>query len=182
MANVNKVILIGRLGNQPELRYTGTNRAVSELRIATTDTWNDQAGNKQERTEWHSVVVWGKTAENCERYLAKGREVYVEGRLQTRDYQDKDGVKRYKTEIVADRVQFIGGGRGDGERPAGGGGGGGFESSGGPARSGGSEGGAGGGYGGGGGGSGGGGQRAPAPGMDPGPEDFGGPSDDDIPF
>lgn len=170
MASVNKVILIGRLGNQPELRYTSSNKAVTELRLATTDTWNDQAGNRQEKTEWHSVVVWGKTAENCERYLAKGREVYIEGRLQTRDYQDKDGQKRYKTEVVADRVQFIGGAKGEGDRA---GGGGGFE--GGGQRSGGFE-------GGGQRSGGGGGQRGPAPGMDPGPEDFGGPVDDDIPF
>lgn len=182
MASVNKVILLGRLGNQPELRYTKTNQAVTELRVATSDNWTDQAGVRQERTEWHTVVVWGKSAENCERYLTKGREVFVEGRLQTRDYADKDGVKRYKTEIVADRVQFVGA-KPEGAAAGGGGARGGYEgggNQGGGAR-GAYEGGGnqGGGFGGGEGGGGAG--RGPAPGMDSGRDDFP-PADDDIPF
>lgn len=121
MASVNKVIILGRLGNQPELRYTTSNKAVTELRVATNDRWTDREGNKQEKTEWHSVVVWGRDAENCERYLAKGREVYVEGRLETRNWEDQSGQKRYKTEIIAQSVQFLSG-RGDGDAAGGGGG------------------------------------------------------------
>ena len=94
MASVNKVILIGNLGNDPEVRYTQGGQAVTELRMATTEQWADKEGQKQERTEWHSVQVWGKTAEHCAQYLAKGRSVYVEGRLESREYADKDGVKR----------------------------------------------------------------------------------------
>ncbi|MEY3015022.1 MAG: hypothetical protein RIT45_3757, partial [Pseudomonadota bacterium] len=124
MASVNKVILIGNLGNQPELRHTASNQPVTELRIATNEVWTGRDGNRQERTEWHSVVVWGRDAENCERFLAKGRQVYIEGRLQTREYTGQDGQKRYKTEIVAQTVRFLGG-RGEGEDGGGGGGGGG---------------------------------------------------------
>ena len=112
MASVNRVILLGRLGNPPELRYTQSNRAVTELRIATSRRYKNRDEQWVEQTEWHSVVVWGRDAENCERYLRKGREVFIEGRLQTRDWTDQNGQKRYKTEIVADRVQFVGG-RGD---------------------------------------------------------------------
>ena len=114
MASVNKAIVLGNLGRDPELRHTGSGRPVASLRIATNEVWNDQSGERQERTEWHSVVVWGRQAENCSQYLKKGRTVYVEGRLQTRKWQDKDGNDRYTTEIVADRVQFIGGGAGAG--------------------------------------------------------------------
>jgi single-strand DNA-binding protein len=123
MASVNKAILLGNLGRDPELRHTQGGKAVTTLRLATNDVWTDGAGERQERTEWHTVVVWGRQAENCNQYLKKGRTVYVEGRLQTRKWQDKEGKDRYTTEIVADRVQFIGGGQ------VGGGGGGGGGSS-----------------------------------------------------
>ena len=112
MASVNKVILIGNLGAKPELKTIGSGQEVCELRIATSDKWTDKQGQKQERTEWHRVVVWGKSAANCAKYLDKGKSAYVEGRLQTRSWDDKDGNKRYMTEIVADRVQFLSGGGG----------------------------------------------------------------------
>src|SRR4029453_4403039 len=121
MGSVNKVILVGNLGADPELKYTPSSRPLCNLRIATTDVFKDKSGQRQERTEWHRVTVWGDTAENCNKYLAKGRSVYVEGRLQTRSY-DKDGQKHYATDVVADRVVFLGGG--GGERGGGGGGGG----------------------------------------------------------
>ena len=114
MASVNKVILIGNLGAKPEIKYLQSGQAVSELRLATNEQWTDKNNQKQERTEWHSVVVYGKTAENCAQYLDKGRSVYVEGRLQTRSWDDKNtGEKKYKTEIVAQQVTFLGGGPGD---------------------------------------------------------------------
>ena len=123
MASVNKVIIIGNLGADPELRYTPGGQAVCDLRIATSDQWTDKSGERKEQTEWHRIVVWGKQAENCSQYLSKGRQVYVEGRLRTRQWDDKEGNKRYTTEIVAQTVQFLGGGRGEGsaarERPAG---------------------------------------------------------------
>jgi single-strand DNA-binding protein len=112
MASVNKVILVGNLGKDPDVRFTGTGKAVANFPLATTDTWNDTSGVKQEKTEWHNVVVWGKQAENCGQYLAKGRQVYVEGAIRSRSYDDKEGNKRYITEVVADRVQFLGTGRG----------------------------------------------------------------------
>jgi single-strand DNA-binding protein len=114
MASVNKVIVIGNLGKDPELRYTPGGQAVCDLSVATTDQWTDKGGERKEQTEWHRVVVWGKQAENCSQYLTKGRQVYVEGRLRTRQWDDKDGNKRYTTEIVAQTVQFLGGGRGEG--------------------------------------------------------------------
>ena len=114
MASVNKAIILGNLGRDPELRHTPGGKAVATLRIATNEVWTDQSGERQERTEWHTVVVWGRQAENCNQYLKKGRSVYIEGRLSTRKWQDKDGKDRYSTEIVADRVQFIGGGTGGG--------------------------------------------------------------------
>ena len=114
MASVNKAIILGNLGRDPELRHTPAGKAVATLRIATNEVWTDQSGERQERTEWHTVVVWGRQAENCNQYLKKGRSVYIEGRLSTRKWQDKDGKDRYSTEIVADRVQFIGGGTGGG--------------------------------------------------------------------
>ena len=122
MANVNKVILIGRLGNTPELRYTTANHAVAELRIAVNRVYTDKGGQRQEKTDWFGVEVWDKQAENAERYLQKGREVYVEGRLATDEWVDKDtGQKRSKIKIVAETWQFIGS-RADGEgRPDGGG-------------------------------------------------------------
>lgn len=123
MAGINKAIIIGNLGNDPELRETQGGSAVCNLRIATTRSYTKggQGGERVEETEWHSVVVFGRQAESAAQYLTKGRQVYVEGRLQTREYDDKDGVKRRSTEIVAETVQFLGGGRGDdaqGERGA----------------------------------------------------------------
>ena len=113
---VNKVILVGNLGADPDMRYTPSGQGVCELRIATSESWNDKNGQRQERTEWHRIVVWGRTAENCGQYLDKGRSVYIEGRLQTREWQDKEGQKRQTTEIVANTVQFLGGkGGGGGE-------------------------------------------------------------------
>jgi len=123
MASVNKVILIGNLGRDPELRYTQGGSAVANFTLATNERWRDKDGNNQERTEWHRIVVWGRTAENCAQYLQKGRPVYIEGRLQTREWEDKDGNKRNTTEINALTVQFLGG-RGDSGGKGGGGGGG----------------------------------------------------------
>jgi single-strand DNA-binding protein len=110
--SVNKVILVGNLGKDPEVRFTNTGSAVANFSIATSEVWNDRDGKRQERTEWHNVVVWGKTAEHCGQYLAKGRQVYIEGSIRTRSYDDKSGNKRYVTEVVAQRVQFLGGGGG----------------------------------------------------------------------
>ncbi|HMA31827.1 MAG TPA: single-stranded DNA-binding protein [Casimicrobiaceae bacterium] len=128
MASVNKVILLGNLGRDPETRYTTDGGAVTTLNIATSEQWKDKSGEKQERTEWHRVVLFGRTAEVAGEYLKKGRSVYVEGRLQTRKYTDKDGVEKYSTEIVGDRMQLIGGARegggGDVEFSSGGGSGG----------------------------------------------------------
>jgi single-strand DNA-binding protein len=129
MGSVNKVILVGNLGADPELKYTPSSRPLCNLRIATTEVFKDKSGQRQEKTEWHRVTVWGDQAENCSKYLAKGRSVYIEGRLQTRSY-DKDGQKHYATDVVADRVVFLGsgagaggggGGGGEGRRPTGGG-------------------------------------------------------------
>lgn len=111
---VNKVILVGNLGADPDLKKTPSGAAVCELRIATNESWNDKNGQKQERTEWHRVVVWGKLGEICAKFLSKGRQAYVEGRLRTRSWEDKDGNKRYMTEIVANDVQFLGGQGGGG--------------------------------------------------------------------
>ena len=161
-SGVNKVILIGHLGADPEMRYTPSGAGVCEFRLATSESWKDKNGQRQERTEWHRIVVWGKMAEICSKYLAKGRQVFIEGRIQTRSWDDKEGQKRYMTEIVANEVQFLSSGRDGG----GGGGGGGA---------------------GGGGGRRGGGDDGPPP-----PDDFGGGGggfggggggpDDDIPF
>ena len=160
---VNKVILVGHLGADPDMRYTPSGQGVCELRLATSDSWTDKNGQRQERTEWHRVVVWGKRAEIVAKYLSKGRQVYVEGRIQTRSYDDKEGNKRYITEIIANDVQFLGGREGGG----GGGGGGGRR----------------------GGGGGGGGDDMPPPGDDfggfgggGGGGDMGGGPDDDTPF
>lgn len=114
MASVNKVILIGNLGRDPELRYTQSGSAVTNFTLATNEKWRDKDGNNQERTEWHRVVVWGRAAENCAQYLQKGRSAYVEGRLQTREWEDKEGNKRQTTEINALTVQFLGGRGGSG--------------------------------------------------------------------
>jgi single-strand DNA-binding protein len=114
---LNKVLLIGHLGTDPETRYTQGNQAVAKFRLATSESYKDRSGTQQKRTEWHSVVAWGRTAETVGRYLRKGRQVYVEGRIQTRQWEDREGKKRYTTEVVAQRVLFLGG-RGDAEAPA----------------------------------------------------------------
>ena len=156
MAAVNKAILIGNLGKDPEVRFTQSGRAVASFPIATTESWMDQESGRQERTEWHNIVVWGKQAESCGQYLSKGRQVYIEGSIRSRSYDDRDGNKRYITEIVAQRVQFLGGGGSGGGRS------GSYESGGGRSGSY-DEGGSGGGF-----------------------DDFGGgppmPDDDDVPF
>jgi len=109
MSGVNKVIIVGRLGADPELKNVGNGQNVARLSVATSENWLSKDGQKQERTEWHRVVVWGRQAENCAKHLSKGRQVYVEGRLQTRSWEDPQGNKRYSTEIVANTVQFLGG-------------------------------------------------------------------------
>lgn len=165
---LNKVMLIGNLGQDPELRYSQGGGAILRLRLATTERYVTKGGEKQERTEWHTAVMFGTRAEALNKYLTKGQTVYIEGRLQTRQWEDKDGNKRSTTEVIANELLFLGGGRGGGGgRPAGGGepeggGGGGYSGGGGGA--------------GGGGGGGGGGRPA---GDDFPPDDFG---DDDIPF
>jgi single-strand DNA-binding protein len=154
---LNKVILIGNLGADPELKYTaGSNQAVAKLRLATTESYQTKTGERQQRTAWHSVVVWGKRAEALSKILSKGRTICVEGRIDYQQWDDKDGNKRYKTEIVATDVILLGGGQagGGGARREGGGYGGGED------------------FGGGGAGGGGGGGEFP-------PDDF---ADDDIPF
>jgi single-strand DNA-binding protein len=110
MSGINKVILVGRLGTDPEVKTITGGNTVARLSLATSESWMDKGGQKQERTEWHRIVVWGKLAELCGRYLSKGRQVYVEGRLQTRQWEDQQGQKRYTTEIVAGTVQFLGAG------------------------------------------------------------------------
>ena len=114
MGSVNKVILVGNLGRDAELRYTPGGAAVATLNLATTEVWNDKNQQRQEKTEWHRVVLWGKQAESLQEYLTKGKQIYVEGRLQTRQWDDKDGNKRYTTEIKADRITLLGGGGGRG--------------------------------------------------------------------
>lgn len=168
MASVNKVILLGNLGRDPELRYTPGGQPVANFSIATSESWNKKDGSgREEKTEWHRIVAWGRTAELCAQYLAKGRTVYIEGRLQTREWENKEGQKQRTTEVIANSVQFIGSGGGGGGAGAGGAGGG-------------AGGGGAGGAGGGGaprGGSGGG--NAPmGGGYDGGPP----PADDEIPF
>ena len=117
MGSVNKVILVGNLGRDAELRYTPGGAAVLNFSIATTDTWTDKnSGQRQERTEWHRVDLWGKRAEALQQYLKKGQKIYVEGSLRTRQWEDRDGNKRYSTDIRADRIEFVdsrgeGGGR-----------------------------------------------------------------------
>lgn len=108
--SVNMAILVGNLGKDPEVRFTQSGRAVANFSVATSEVWTGQDGNRQERTEWHNVVVWGKQAESCGQYLAKGRQVFVQGNIRTRSYEDKTGNTRYVTEVVAQRVQFLGGG------------------------------------------------------------------------
>jgi single-strand DNA-binding protein len=156
---VNKVILIGNLGADPEVRFTPGGQAVANFRIATSESWTDKNGQKQERTEWHRIVVWGKLAELCGEYLKKGRQCFVEGRLQTREWMDKENRKNYTTEVVANSVVFLGGrdagaGEGMGSRRGGGSHSRGMDAD----------------YG------------APPPGMDDGMNQGGGSGDDDIPF
>jgi single-strand DNA-binding protein len=108
VAGINKVILVGNLGNDPEMKYTTGGQAVARFNIATSESWTDKSGQKQERTEWHKIVVWGKLAEICGKHLSKGRQAYIEGKLQTRQWEDQQGQKRYTTEVVAATVQFLG--------------------------------------------------------------------------
>ena len=115
--SVNKVIIIGNLGQKPELKQLQNGQAVANFSVATNKRWEDKAGAKQERTEWHKIVVWGKQAENCAKYLDKGRPVYIEGELQTRQWE-KDGQKHYTTEIQASTVQFLSGGNASGPATA----------------------------------------------------------------
>ena len=112
MGSVNKVILVGNLGRDAELRFTPGGAPVATLSLATTEVWNDKSGQRQEKTEWHRVVLWGKMAESLAESLVKGKQIYVEGRLQTRQWDDKDGNKRYTTEIRGDRLVLLGGGGG----------------------------------------------------------------------
>ena len=114
--SVNRVMLIGNLGKDPEVRFTPSGRAVARFPLATSEVWNDAEGQRQERTEWHNM--WGKQAETCGQYLAKGRQVYIEGSIRTRQYDDKEGNRRYITEIIAQRVQFLGGRGTEGGRSA----------------------------------------------------------------
>lgn len=111
--SVNKVILVGRLGSNPELRYTTNGSPVANFNLATNEVWMDKDGKKQEKTEWHKVVVFGKLAETCQKYLTKGKQTYIEGKLQTRQWQDKDGQTKYSTEIQAVSVQFLSSNEGD---------------------------------------------------------------------
>ena len=121
---INKAILVGNLGKDPELRYTASGQAVATFSLATTEKFKNKGGEQQERTEWHNIVAWGPLAEICGKYLVKGKQVYVEGRIQSRTYDDRDGNKRYITEIVISDMQMLGGrpgeetGGGAGARPA----------------------------------------------------------------
>jgi len=114
VAGINKVILVGNLGSDPEIRTTPGGQRVANFRMATSRSWNNQEGQRQEKTEWHSIVAWGKLADIVERYLTKGKQVYVEGRLETRSWQDKEGQTRYKTEVICETMQMLG--RAGGER------------------------------------------------------------------
>ena len=167
---VNKVILVGNLGRDPETRTATSGTMVANLNIATNERQKDRDGNWNDHTEWHRVVCFGRTAENVSKFLRKGRQVYIEGRIRTRKWQDDKGMDRYTTEIIANNIKFIGGREGGGDYGGGGGGGGNYSSGGGGGYSGGGGGGYSGGGGGGGGYSGGGGGGG------------GGGADDDIPF
>ncbi len=116
MGSVNKVILVGNLGRDAELRYTPGGAAVSTLNLATTEVFKDREGQKKEDTQWHRVILWGKTAESLQDYLTKGKQIYVEGKLQTRKWKDKDGNDKYTTEVRGDRVVLLSGGGGSGAR------------------------------------------------------------------
>ena len=125
--SVNKAILIGRLGKDPELRYTQSGKAMASFTMATNESWKGQDGQKQESTTWHNIVAWGKPAEIIKEYMSKGREIYIEGRIANRSYDDKEGIKKYISEVVVQNFQFIGGrgesGGGSGGGDSGGGGG-----------------------------------------------------------
>ena len=109
MAGINKAIIVGRLGRDPEVRYTPDGTAVANFSVATSEEWKDKdSGEKRERTEWHRIVAFRRLGEICGEYLAKGRQVYIEGRIQTREWEDKEGIKRYTTEIVASQMQMLG--------------------------------------------------------------------------
>ena len=108
MAGVNKVILIGNLGKDPEVRYTKSGTAVASFSLATSEKWKDDSGEKKEKTEWHRIIAWGKLGEICGEYLKKGKQVYIEGRLQTRQWEDKDGNERQTTEVVANNMTMLG--------------------------------------------------------------------------
>jgi single-strand DNA-binding protein len=112
MGSVNKVILVGNLGRDAEVRYTPSGAAVAKFSVATTEVWNDKAGQRQERTEWHNIDLWGKQAETLQEYLRKGKQIYLEGRLQTDEYTDKEGIKRKSTRVRCDRVVLLGSGGG----------------------------------------------------------------------
>ena len=118
-SSVNKVILVGRLGKDPELKYTQGGVSMTRFSIATDETWKDQNGEKQQRTEWHNIITWRKLAEICGQYLNKGKLVYIEGRLQTRSWEDKEGNRRYTTEVQADNMVMLSGGRSDETRTVG---------------------------------------------------------------
>lgn len=120
--SLNKAMIIGRLGNDPEVRYAQSGTAMGNFNLATNESWMDKSGQRQEKTEWHRIVVFGKQAENCAKYLKKGRQAYVEGRIQTREWEDRDGNKRTTTEIVAQTVQFLDGASGGADRSSDGGG------------------------------------------------------------
>jgi len=115
MASVNKVILVGNLGADPEIRYTPSGTAVANFRLATHEQWKNKNGEKEERTEWHRIVAWARLGEICGEYLRKGSQVYIEGRLQTRSWEDRDGNKRFVTEVVAQAMQMLGSPRKEGE-------------------------------------------------------------------
>jgi len=117
---INKVILVGNLGKDPELRFTPDSRPVANFPLATTERFSGRDGNRQEKTEWHNIVVWGKLAELTKQYLKKGRTVYLEGRITTRSWDDRDGNKKYRTEIVANQVEFLNSGSGQGSYDRGG--------------------------------------------------------------
>lgn len=187
---INKVIIVGNLGNDPEVRYAQSGAAITTISVATSENWKDKDGNPQERTEWHRVKFFGKLAEIAGEYLKKGRQVYVEGSLRTEKYTDKSGVEKYSTDIIANEMQMLGGnpgmggGEDGGERPARSSGGGGYGGGGGRGGSGGGgRGGSGGGYGGGNAGGGGGGGYGNRGGNNPPPAQSNDPfPDDDIPF
>lgn len=115
MASLNKVFVMGNLGGDPDLKMTSTGQAVARFNVATNESWTDKQGQRQERTEWHRIVVWGRQAEQCNQYLRKGSTVFVEGRIQTESWQDQQGQKKYTTEIIAGRVQFMESRRGGGD-------------------------------------------------------------------